>query len=109
MYFHVSLSYFRLASTLQWKGNTLHFYRLVPALRKQANTVSIQVRLVEEQTLASYQRTTYKRSQNRLSTLWEQYEAKTIRTSNFLRAEGNIYAVAVPNPEPDQQAASDSD
>jgi len=74
MYFYVSLSYFRLVSTLQWKGNKLHFYRLVPALRKQANTVSIQVRLVEEQTLARYQRTTYKRSQNRLSTLWEQYE-----------------------------------
>jgi hypothetical protein len=83
MYFHVSFSYFRLASTLQWKGNKLHFYRLVLALRKQANTVFIQVRVVEEQTLARYQKTTYKRSQDRLSTLWEQYEAKTIRTSNF--------------------------
>ena len=91
------------------KGSKLHFYRLVPALRKQANTVSIQVRLVEEQTLARYQRTTYKRSQDRLSILWEQYEAKTIHTSDFLRAVGNIYVVAVPNPEPDQQAGSDSD
>jgi hypothetical protein len=91
MYFHVSLSF------LGWyrrfngeaKGSKLHFYLLVPALRKEANTMSIQVRLVEEQTLARYQRTTYKRSQDRLSILWEQYEAKTIRTSNFLRAEGN--------------------
>jgi hypothetical protein len=73
----------------------------------QVLEVSIQVRLVEEQTLARYQRTTYKTSQGRLSTLWEQYEAKTIHTSNFLRAVGNIYAVAVP--EPDQEAASDSD
>ena len=80
------------------KDSKLHFYRLVPALRKEANNVSIQVRFVEEQTLARYQRITYKRSQDRVSTLWEQYEAKTIRASNFLRAEGNIYAVAVPNP-----------
>lgn len=91
------------------KGSKLHFYRLVPALRKEANTVSIQARLVEEQTLARYQRTTYKTSQGRLSTLWEQYEAKTMRTSDFLRAVGNIYAVAVQNPEPDQEADPDSD
>ena len=71
------------------KGSKLHFYRLVPALRKEANTVSIQVRLVEEQTLARYQSTTCKTSQGRLFTLWEQYEAKTIRTSDFLRAVGN--------------------
>ena len=45
------------------KGSKLHFYRLVPALPKETNTVSIQVRLVEEQTLARYQRTTYKTSQ----------------------------------------------
>ena len=89
MYFHVSFSYFRLASTLKWNGYKLHFYRLVPALRKEANTVSIQVRLVEEQTLARYQRTTCKTSQGRLFTLWEQYEAKTICTSDFLRAVGN--------------------
>ena len=31
------------------KGSKLHFYRLVPALPKETNTVSIQVRLVEEQ------------------------------------------------------------
>ena len=68
-----------------------------------------KVRLVEEQTVARYQGTTYKRSQGRLSTLREQSEAKTIRTSDFLRAVGNIYAVAVPNPEPDQEADSDSD
>jgi hypothetical protein len=95
----------------RFNGKATHFTftDLFQPSRKQANTVSIQVRLVEEQTLARYQRITYKRSQNRLSTLCEQYEAKTIHASNFLRAEGNIYAVAVPNPEPDQQAASDSD
>jgi hypothetical protein len=39
---------------------------------------------------------TFKKSQGRLAELWDKYEAKTIKTSDFLRSVGNIYATAVP-------------
>jgi hypothetical protein len=57
---------------------------------------TITVRLVEEQSLRRYQRVTFKKSQGRLAELWDKYEAKTIKTSDFLRSVGNIYATAVP-------------
>ncbi|CAG2215733.1 unnamed protein product [Mytilus edulis] len=42
-------------------GKKLHFYKIVPALIKEAKTVSRQVRLVDEQSLARWQRTKYQR------------------------------------------------
>ena len=70
-------------------------YKLVPALMKEARSVGVTVRLVEEQSLGRYQRVTFKKSQGRLAELWDKYEAKTIKTSDFLSV-GNIYATAVP-------------
>ena len=83
-------------------GAKLQFYKLVPALMKEAKTVNMTVRLVEEQAVQRYQRLTYKRSQGQLSTLWDQLEAKTLKTSDFMREVGNLYSVPVhdPNEEP---------
>ena len=77
-------------------GSNLHFYKLVPALMKEARSVWVTVRLVEEQSLRRYQRVTFRKSQGRLAELWDKYEAKTIKTSDFLRSVGNIYATIVP-------------
>ncbi|CAG2198539.1 unnamed protein product [Mytilus edulis] len=88
-------------------GKKLHFYKIVPALIKEAKTVSRQVRLVDEQSLARWQRTKYQRSQGRLSTLWEQLTAGTITTSFFLRAVGHMYDIPVPDPEPEEDTDSD--
>ena len=76
-------------------------------LIKEAKTVSRQVRLVDEQSLARWQRTKYQRSQGRLSTLWEQLTAGTITTSFFLRAVGHMYDIPVPDPEPEEDTDSD--
>jgi hypothetical protein len=82
-----------LASPLNG-GSNLHFYKLVPALMKEARSVGVTVRLVEEHSLRRYQRVTFKKSQGRLAELWDKYEAKTIKTSDFLRSVSNIYATA---------------
>ena len=72
-------------------------YKLVPALMKEARSVGITVRLVEEQSLRIVDtKGSLKKSQGRLAELWDKYEAKTIKTSDFLRSVGNIYATAVP-------------
>jgi hypothetical protein len=62
---------------------------------KEARSVGVTVRLVEEQSLRRYQRVTFKKFRGRLAELWDKYEAKTIKTSDFLSV-GNIYATAVP-------------
>jgi hypothetical protein len=48
---------------------------------KEARSVGVTVRLVEEHSLRRYQRVTFKKSQGRLAELWDKYEAKTIKTS----------------------------
>ncbi|CAG2238335.1 unnamed protein product [Mytilus edulis] len=88
-------------------GKKLHFYKIVPALIKEAKTVSRQVRLVDEQSLARWQRTKYQRSQGRLFSLWEQLQDGTITTSFFLRAVGHMYDIPVPDPEPEEDTDSD--
>ncbi|CAC5384814.1 unnamed protein product [Mytilus coruscus] len=87
-------------------GNKLHFYKMVPVLIKEAKTVSRQVHLVDEQSLARWQRTKYQQSQGCLSSLWEQLQDGTITTSFFLRAVGHMYDIPVPDPEPED---TDSD
>lgn len=74
------------------------------ALLKEAKTVSLLVRMIEEQVLQRFQRNTYKRSVGRLTTLSDRYEEKTIHTSDFLREVGNIYTQPVPD-----HVESDSD
>ena len=51
-----------------------HFYRLVPALCKEAATVKMTYRLVSEQQVTRYQRETYRITQQRLTTLWTRYD-----------------------------------
>ncbi|CAG2244946.1 Acidic amino acid decarboxylase GADL1 [Mytilus edulis] len=79
--------------------NHLHFYKIVPAFQQEAKTVSITQQLVSEQQLSRYQRDTYKQLQGRLTSLWDQYEEDSIRTSDFLRSVGHLYAPPVPQPE----------
>ncbi|CAC5359897.1 unnamed protein product [Mytilus coruscus] len=52
-----------------------------------------------EQQLSRYQRDTYKQLQGRLTSLWDQYEEDSIRTPDFLRSVGHLYAPPVPQPE----------
>lgn len=61
-------------------GSKLQFYKLVPALPllKEAKVVPRQVQLVEEQTLSRWQRATYKKTSDRLVTLWQQYQDRDI-------------------------------
>ena len=89
-------------------GSKLHFYRLVSALRKEADSVSLTVRLVEEQSLARFQRQTYK-SAARLVTLMDRLDDKTLKTSDFLREVGSMYAQSVPNPADLPESDSDTD
>jgi hypothetical protein len=92
-----SFLHFRLASPLHRQS-----WWVKPALvqigyctYERSQIVGVTVRLVEEQSLRRYQRVTIKKSQGRLAELWDKYEAKTIKTSDFLRSVGNIYATAV--------------
>jgi hypothetical protein len=83
-----------LSQVLVAGGSNLHFYKLVPALMKEARSIGVTVRLVEEQSLCRYQRVTFKKSQGRLAELWDKYEAKTIMTSDFLFSQFIIKAPA---------------
>jgi len=89
----------------------LHFYRIVLAFQKEAKTVNITYKLVGEKQLTRYQCDTYNKMQGRLESLWDQYDNKTIRTSYFMRAVGNLYSSASPNREnlPDSDSDSGSD
>jgi hypothetical protein len=84
-------------------------YRLVPALRQEANTVGLTLHLVDEQQLTRYQRQTgiltYRKAQGHLTTLWDRYEEKTLCTSEFLCKVGNLFAPSVSR----TAASSDSD
>ncbi|KAK3085388.1 hypothetical protein FSP39_002601, partial [Pinctada imbricata] len=71
-------------------GDKLHFYRLVPALKREAETIDITVQLVNEQQLTRYQRQTHKKTQQKLEDLWDRYEDKQIKTSVFLDAAGRL-------------------
>ena len=89
-----------------------HFYRLVPALCKEAATVKMTYRLVSEQQVTRYQRETYRKTQQRLTTLWTRYDNNEIRTSDFLKRISNLYAPSIPVPnheEVDTDTDSDSD
>ncbi|CAC5370087.1 unnamed protein product [Mytilus coruscus] len=82
--------------------NHLHFYKIVPAFQQEAKTVSITQQLQSEQQLSRYQRDTYKQLQGRLTSLWDQYEEDSIRTSDFLRSVGHLYAPLFHNQRPSQ-------
>lgn len=105
---HVFITGWHRRFNAKASGSKLHFYKLVPALMKEAKHVNLTVRLVDEHAVQRYQRATYKMSQGRLSELWDQLEAKTVKTSDFLREIGTIYAVPVPEPN-EEPVDSDSD
>ncbi|KAK3094913.1 hypothetical protein FSP39_007839 [Pinctada imbricata] len=61
-------------------GDKLNIYRLVPALKLEAETIDITVQQVNEQQLTRYQRETYKKTQQKLENLWDRYEDKQNKT-----------------------------
>jgi len=73
---------------------SLAFYVLVPLLHQEASLLSVQQQLVSEDKLKRYQRTTYRRIQGRIFSLWEQYQQDDITTSKLLRECGQIYGPA---------------
>jgi len=67
-------------------------------------------RLVSEQQVTRYQRETYRITQQRLTTLWTRYDNDEIRTSDFLKHIGNLYAPSIPAPNPEEvDTDTDSD
>ena len=54
--------------------------------------MDIQIRLVDEQAVSRQQRRTYKNLKGKLEELWDKYEQKRLKTSEFLREVGYMYA-----------------
>ncbi|KAL5014160.1 hypothetical protein ScPMuIL_008430 [Solemya velum] len=65
--------------------------KLVLTLKCEAETVcvDITVQLVNKQKLTCYQGQTYKKTQQKLE-IWDQYEAKQLKTSTYLKASGKL-------------------
>ena len=69
------------------KGKSqLPLYVLIQLLHKEASLVSLQIRLVSEKKLRRHQRTTYKKMQKRLFSLWKQYEEGQKNSKELLEA-----------------------
>ena len=63
-----------------------HLYTLINTIYKEAQLVSLQVRMVKDRKLKKYQRIAFKNMQGRLFRLWEKYEKQEIKTSELLSA-----------------------
>ena len=72
----------------------LNFCSLVPVLRKEANLVDVQLILVDEQLLSRCRRKTYRVLHTKITDLWDQLEGKIIKTFDFLRDIGHLYALS---------------
>ncbi|XP_033743113.1 uncharacterized protein LOC117329317 [Pecten maximus] len=74
----------------------LHFYLLVPLLRKEANSIEVTMRLVEEQTITRHRRTQNRLRETKVEQLWNDYESQTVQTSAFLRGISRLCAPGFP-------------
>ena len=69
------------------KGKSqLPLYPLIQLLHKESSLVSPQIRLVSERRLRRHQRTTYNNLQERLFSLYHEYEAGQKNTKQLLDA-----------------------
>ncbi|XP_033727977.1 uncharacterized protein LOC117317302 [Pecten maximus] len=75
----------------------LHFYLLVPLLRKEANSIEVTMRLVEEQTITRHRRTQNRLRETKVEQLWNDYESQSVRTSAFLRGISRLCAPGFPD------------
>ena len=66
--------------------HNLSLYLLIPLLHREAIMVNLQLQLVAEQTLNSCTRKSSKEKQVHLWNLWDDYEEKSITTTQFLRS-----------------------
>ena len=68
---------------------------LADTLYTEAKFVTIQCRLVAENKLRRYQRSTYEDVQGRLYDLWDEYEQGRISTSKLLRECSVVYSPTI--------------
>jgi len=76
----------------QTRNGKLDVYQLAPVLFQEAQYVSLQAVLVQEDRLRRYQRRTYKKVQGRLHKFWSAYTAGTVTTSALLRKCAHVLA-----------------
>ncbi|KAH3857388.1 hypothetical protein DPMN_099995 [Dreissena polymorpha] len=69
----------------------LQFYVLVPLLLREAKLVAIQLQLVSEDALTRYRANNYKALDGKILQCWNKYDARDMKTSDFLKIIGNIY------------------
>ena len=80
----------------------LGFYTLVPLLLREADEVTLQMRLVSENLLTKVHREKYKKIHGKLHELWDKYDDGDLSTSSLLRAASQIAGLGlsiVPNTE----------
>ena len=70
----------------------LSFYRLVPLLRKEADIVKLQTRLVSEALLTVETRTKYTKIERGVQEIWAKYETNEMSTAQLLRGCSRLYA-----------------
>ena len=69
-------------------------YVLIPLLREEAETVTLQIHQVSQMALSRYQKKTYRKTHQTLFSLWEKYEDGEISTSRLLRDSSYIAGFA---------------
>ena len=79
----------RLNNREAHKGLT--FYKLVPLLRKEAQQVTVAVRLMANGQGGRDQRPTYRRLDSKVQELWEKYLSGEISTARLLRGCSQLY------------------
>ncbi|XP_053400515.1 uncharacterized protein LOC123558320 [Mercenaria mercenaria] len=76
-------------------GHTLSFYRLVPALRSEAECVGYEVAHVRQGVSTRRIRPVSKTIENKIQNVLEEYSAKNIETGDLLKECGKIYGPQV--------------
>lgn len=79
----------RLNNRAGHKGLT--FYKLVPLLRKEAQQVTVAVRLMANGQGGRDHKPTYRRLDSQVQELWEKYSSGEISTARLLRGCSRLY------------------
>ncbi|XP_052260568.1 uncharacterized protein LOC127864714 [Dreissena polymorpha] len=75
-------------------GRSLTFYKLVPALRKQALEAELDIDQLVDNSVGRRQRNQYRECDRKIFDAWRKYEAKEISTSGLLRLVSRLYGAA---------------
>ncbi|XP_053398907.1 uncharacterized protein LOC128556928 [Mercenaria mercenaria] len=73
---------------------SLSFYRMVPALRKQALDTEIDIDELLDHGVGRQQRRQTRHCEKEISELWDQYEKKELSATKFLQGISHVYGPA---------------